>query len=387
MRIKHLIFIAAVAIVTASCAHSFQVQETQQPAIGFGTWAEQLTKARTPGSNEFVNEDDFAVFGFYTKEGNTTVFDNQTVSYNGTTWSYSPLRFWDPTASSYTFFAISPASYGVAGSYAQNGLFTSANEITFAGNDNDILVAEKKVVAAAESTPKYPSTPVEMDFNHIASLVDVRVKMDASLASALISNFSGSTIADVPTTAGLMITDASLVNIQKKGNFAVYSYDGDNKPVIGTTTWGWTLADPQYVGDYVSPVSENHLHVTANTQYSSHVENEDPDVLGQNLFTAPLVLMPQQLLAATQKLHIEYEIITQETPTVVKTTYSANIDIKDFITTDRDDNTGVNVPAYWAPGTHYIYTLTIGANAITFTAQINAWEPQTPVNGYHYLVN
>ena len=94
--------------------------------------------------------------------------------------------------------------------------------------------------------------------------------------------------------------------------------------------------------------------------------------------------MPQQLSDDTQKLHLEYDIITQVSPEILKTSYTADVDLIDFITADKDNNNGTPVPAYWAPGYHYTYTVTIGANAISFTASITNW---TDVNGFNYILN
>ena len=385
MRIKHFILIAAVALVASSCAHSFEAEQTQQPAIGFGTWAEQLTKARAAGSNTFEAGDDFAVYGYYSKtvnqqEQKTTVFDNVTVRASGSpvvTWAYSPLRFWDPTAEKYTFFAVSPASYANEVD-AQTGLFTS-QEVNFDTYNKDILVATKKVVTAAQSAPKYPSTAVELEFNHVAAMVDVKVKMDAALDATLQACFND----QVPSNAGLQITAASLVSITKKGTFAVASYDNQTlKPVIGSTNCGWVASQAQdAAGDYSTTV-QTPLQITQTTSYDQNHEAGQPSGSDQYLFEH-YVLMPQQLAASTQQLHIEYDIITQVTPSVVKTSYSADIDIKDFVLEDKDNNDANSVPAYWAPGYHYTYTLTIGANAITFTASINDWAT---ASGYRYLV-
>lgn len=381
MRIKHFILIAAVAMVASSCAHSFEAQETQQPAIGFGTWGETLTKARAAGSNDFGVGDNFAVYGFYTKgASNTVVFDDVVVTAQNTnplTWKYAPLRFWDPTADSYTFFAVSPASYGTGTNVeAETGLFTSAS-IDFTDHDKDVLVATKKVVTAAGGTPKYSADSVQLQFNHVAAMVDVKVKMDAALAASIASSFDD----DVPATAGLKITSASLLGIHKVGTFTVDHYDGSSfNPVIGTDAWGWAATD-EASGTYTGSTP----FVTAATTYSSNTASSTSGT-PSDLFSN-FILMPQQLLDDTQKLSIAYDIITSLDPEV-KTSYTATIDLKNFIVNDKsnnDDNGGADfVPAYWAPGYHYTYTVTIGANAITFTASINPW---TPESGYRYLLN
>ena len=133
----------------------------------------------------FVNGDDFNVYGFKTiSAANTTVFNGDAVSFDGTDWTYDNLRFWDPNATSYTFYAASPAGK-IASADAQTGDFTS-NSIAFAGNDNDVLVADKKVVTKTGDPAAFAS-PVALVFNHIASLVDFKVKKHAEIAAATVA--------------------------------------------------------------------------------------------------------------------------------------------------------------------------------------------------------
>ena len=219
---KRILILAAVAALTASaCTKSFEAVPTQGSSLGFGTWANVLTKARTAGSSTFVNGDDFNVYGFKTiSSANTTVFNGDVVSFDGTDWTYSDLRFWDTNASSYTFYAASPAGM-IASADAQTGEFTS-NSITFAGNDNDILVADKAVVANADF-----NNLVNLSFNHIASLVDFKVKKHADLAQATVE-----------------ITDFSISNIDNVGTFAVTTaYSVDNHP-----DYSWTAT--AHAGSY-----------------------------------------------------------------------------------------------------------------------------------------
>ena len=373
MRNKQFILIAAVAIVTASCAHSFEAKETQQSAIGFGTWAEQLTKAeaRVPGTNTFKVGDTFNIYGYNTiNSTEKNIFDGDVVEATSgdpaSEWTYSPLRFWDPTASSYTFYAVSPSGilYSAptdAQSGAYNGLFVSTSR-TFNGHNNDNLVATKKEVPNSEY-----AHPVLMQFNHVASLIDVKIKKDAAL----------------PAEAKLKITSASLVNVKSVGAFTVVSYDNSSKKPNTTwtastlTNYPWEATPPMVVGQKTEYSGTAAGTTTGEDQY-----------LFQNF-----VLLHQTLNPADNAptLHIEYKIVTREATTEpavaeISTEYTANIAIKDFVTTDCTNNQG-DSPTYastsWAPGTHYIYTVTIGANAIVFTAEINNWDV---VNGYRYLL-
>lgn len=381
MRMKKLMILAVAAIGLVACSKTFEVNTTEGSPIGFGTWANVMSKAesRVQGTNIFLSGDTFNVYGYKTvSTTSTNVFDGDVVTAKGasagdglavTAWEYSPLRFWDPTADSYTFFAVSPsgkiATAPTAASTGEyTGLFTS-NVITFAGHDNDVLIASKKLVEAAAGTPKYAKTPVQIQFNHAASLIDVKVKKDVAL----------------PAAATLNITAASIIGVQNKGSFTVHHYDGaSSKPVIGTTAWGWAIDGSSTATTYTSTATPVTVSA-ATTEYDGETHVGTTTGTPQDLFTN-FVLMPQDLSAGAQKLHLEYKIITQPEPEIA-TSYTAEVDIKDFVVTDKDNNAAGAVSASWNPATHYTYTVTIGANAINFTASINPW---TDLTGYYYIV-
>ena len=339
---KRILILAAVAALTASaCTKSFEAVPTQGSSLGFGTWANVLTKARTAGSSTFVNGDDFNVYGFKTiSSANTTVFDGDVVSFDGTDWTYSDLRFWDTNASSYTFYAASPAGL-TASADAQTGEFTS-NSITFAGNDNDILVADKAVVANADF-----NNLVNLSFNHIASLVDFKVKKHAEIAAATVS-----------------VTSFQISDIDNVGSFSVSNtYATDSHPDV---TWNATAR-----GMY-----SNTSGVTSVATLPDDIGTDGSDFLINHL-----VAMPQSFRTDSNKqtVTIEYTI-TSGGDTI---TNSATFDLKTFDNEDDKDNEDTLIGG-WEGGKHYTFYITINANAITFSASIADWV--TADNGYHYLL-
>jgi len=356
------------ALATIACSRTYDVKPEAQQEIGFGTWAETMTKARTAGADSFTNGDTFNVYGYNTNGSGTVIFTGDEVSTtNGTTWTYSPLRFWDPTASFYFFYAISPsgvslAATPVATDLAKSGLFASG-DITFSGADNDILVANQKKVAKAS----YSSDPVALVFNHITSKVDFFVKKDATLGS------SGA-------NATVKITSAQLVDVSSVGSFTVKNYT-DEKPVLDAT-YGWTPKGTK--ASYPSSAYTTETEVPAATTYSGVTAGTTTGTVA-NLFgeNAYFVLMPQDLSSATQKLSIAYTITTGTAPNQATTAYTASIPLMSFVNADKTDNDADKIQS-WAPGKHYKYTLTIGANAINFSATITSWGDA--VTGYHYLL-
>ncbi len=340
MRMKKLLIIAAAALLAAACAKTYEVKETSLPEIGFTSWANTLTKARTAGSSTFANGDNFNVYGFKTiSAANTTVFDGDVVSYDGTDWTYSGLRFWDPNATSYTFYAVSPSGM-LANADAESGEFTS-NSITFAGNDNDVLVADKKVIPQANFGDE-----VELSFNHIASLVDFKVKKHSEIAAATVA-----------------VTSFQISNIDNVGTFSVNDAYTSNHPVV---TW-----NPTARGAY-----SNTSGVTSVATLPSNIGTDGSDFLINHL-----VAMPQTFRTDSniQTVTIEYSI-TSGGDTIANT---ATFNLKTFDNVDDKDNEDTLIGG-WEGGKHYTFYITINANAIVFTASITDWV--TPNNGYHYLV-
>lgn len=372
MRMKKLVVLAAAAIAAVACTRTFDMAPVNQQAIGFSTWADVMTKARANSNDNtaFQSGDVFDIYGFKTVGGtNHVVFDGDdviaTVSGSTVTWDYAPHRFWDPAASSYTFFAVLPAG-NLATAPAETGLFVS-NDIPF--NDptnfsNDILVADKKVVTGTGTIAPYSySNPVEMQFNHVASSVDLLVKQDNTLGDAVVK-----------------VTALSLLNIHNSGHFTVSEY-ATNVPTVT-----WTEASPASKlnsGEYVvlnASSDTDDVTATGKTTYDSHSASNT--VTAAPIFQG-YVFMPQDITATEQQIKLSYTIqVGTEAPNVYT---DIVFDIRDFMTTDTDNNSGTRITT-WAPKTRYIYTMTIGANAIQFTASVKNWEA-TDVNGYHYLVN
>ena len=383
MRMKKLMILAVAAIALVACSRTFETHQATGQAIGFGTWTETMTKAYT---STWADGDAFSVFGTKTVASQTVVFDDQPVVYDGTTskWGYTPIQYWDLSASNYTFYAVLPfvdgnsdnkndilAAEANAGDYAKEGLFVTS-EITFNApttNNQDILVANK--YSRDKGATAMSTSSVDLVFNHMASLVDLKVKMDASLAS-------------IANTVTISVTDADLTDIYTKGSFVVTGYDASTKKPTYAGTFGWTLDDDTTPteGDYPASATLP-LAVTSETTYTGgNATTTTPEA--QDLFTS-YVLMPQDL-NNNQKLTLSYTITTKDSADNEATaTYSdIEIPLKNFVKADNTSNDGTAVTG-WRPGYHYTYYVTIGAAAIEFTATVNDWVDAA--GGYHYLIN
>ena len=395
---KRYIIIAAAALIAVSCAKHFDVGTTSEQTIGFGTWTETLTKARTQGSGTFTVGDDFAVYGskiVTSPASTTTVFNDDVVSMTAAgvpgTWTYSPTRYWDQNTDSYVFYAISPATVGTQADDTNGSTDVSPSTgafvtraITFAGNDNDILVADKETVLKAAY-----GTTVELDFNHVASLVDFKVAKAGTLHDAIVK-----------------ITGFTLGNIQNVGKLTVNSdynaavYGGTNGPVAtwsndGTGSYVPASGVTAVKGDDDNDISADHpLSIVEDTNFSVPAEPTDGN---STMVINNLIVKPQTFVAPTdranpadasnstaQKLTISYTITTTDANSGTSTnTYESTLWLSDFdIINDRDqEDTKVGS---WDTGKHYTFYITIDSTPIVFGARVNDWTVGT---GYHYLIN
>lgn len=390
---KKVLILAIAATALVACAKSFDKSTSQGQAIGFGTWAETMTKAisdpRVAGTNTFGVGDSFAVYGYKAMTDNSdphTVFDDDAVEMTvaGTpgTWVYSPLRFWDKNYDKYIFYAISPSSVGTAATVnPQTGEITSAS-ISFSGKNvaSDVLVADKKTVLKAN----YGSV-VELNFNHVASLVDFKVSKAPNLKDATVK-----------------VTAFSIDNIENAGVLSVNN--AYNASVYGSTptglnpvaTWSTGNATGSYgPGDGATTVTlGTGLEIAQNDAFTNFDGNDngEPAAAKATYIINNLIVKPQPLTAPTDatvftetkpQLSITYTITTGSGSSESTTEYSSKLWLSDFDVLNNNAQTDTKVGS-WATGKHYVFYITLDANPIVFGASITDWVVS---NGYHYLLN
>ncbi len=129
----------------------------------------------------------FKVWGFKnvsTSSDWTTVFDGTTVSSSnfGSTWTYSPLRYWDANAQ-YKFYAAAPAQNA-------NGTITFADNTICVNNvhsakksDSDVeCKVQRGVYSAWGSSPRI----VEFTLSHIMANLVVKIKTSDALSGCTV---------------------------------------------------------------------------------------------------------------------------------------------------------------------------------------------------------
>jgi len=372
---RYIFLVVAVALATVSCSKTYDTNKNagEGTAITLGSWTNTLTRAatgRTIGGNAFASGDYFFVYGY--TSGAQTPFDGTKVSTaNGTAWTYSPIRFWDRNNDYYDFYAVSPSedTYAdvddiVDSHEVTDGTFETVS-LTLSGKDNDILVADQKHVLKAAY-----GQDVQLNFRHAAALFDLKVRKGNGIGN----------------NGVLKVTAVSLESIDSEGSFEVTGYNAsDHATAPYKANIEWTATDQASYGpgDGVNAVTT----ISAETPITTD---------GDQFLINNLVVMPQDFVAAKQQLKISYTITTdaggsnEQTNTFTDKTYDLILFDKTDYPTDDDTNTAGNQyndgtkVSGWAAGVHYIYTITIDAEAINFTAEMEPWATD---NGYYYILN
>lgn len=159
--------IAAFVLLTGSCTNDNEPMATDPNAIAF------QTSVQTRAVKEsFGQGDSFTVWGGYDNNA-TNVFDDETVTYNGTNWSYSGgTRYW-VSGKTYDFYAVYPTD--VNASCDANGTIIVTN---FNSTDTDLMTAEATIMSGSNQT-------VPFTFRHELAQVQVVAQCDAGVTATL----------------------------------------------------------------------------------------------------------------------------------------------------------------------------------------------------------
>ena len=142
--------------------------------IQFGISADLDVESKTVIDNSNVTGFSFFALGNLTVDGEqqTNLFgeNGSIVSYGTDSWSYSPLRYWQP--GSYEFAAVMPFIAGYTPSFSASNQLTlnfGTNGFNLASSQADLMVAfDSRTVQSASA-----ATPVDFNFDHQLALVTI----------------------------------------------------------------------------------------------------------------------------------------------------------------------------------------------------------------------
>ena len=260
--------IAAVAALTlVSCSsddlNSLSDNSSKNEAISFdgylgrsavavnGTRGSVLDKPALQNSTE-----GFGVFSKYTGTASFPNFDNQKVTWQGTKWTYSPLKFW-PTQGQIDFFAYAP--------FVENKTLNNASfEFAVAA---DVAKQTDLLWANAKGQEKTDKEPVTFTFNHALSRLGYTVK--------LYGNYSSEDATNKATFKLNQITLAGSADGNKPAFYKTATIDLSKAPSEGP--WSNQSSDKQKF-DWVSTPYD----LTSTVAYNPDKDNNYLFVIPQN---------------------------------------------------------------------------------------------------------
>lgn len=169
---KKIFAIALAVAAFAACNKAEVVESAPAAAIAFeNAFVDNATKAATDITK--VNLSDFGVYGTVKKGENAAlIFNNQTVTKSGDTYTYSPVQYWIEGAQ-YTFSAYAPftnakwAFAPAASKDAYNGTLSFNNAAALGEQDLLFAVADRETDPTINVAP----TAVSFTFGHLLSKV------------------------------------------------------------------------------------------------------------------------------------------------------------------------------------------------------------------------
>lgn len=388
MKQNYFIGLIACAALTMTGCSNEEINAPQQSqgnnAIEFSTYlgrnAQGSRGTETNDASIKKNEKNggFGVLAYYTKQDDFNITNhtpnfmwNQQVTYKGTNWEYTPVKYW-PTkvGDKVSFFAYAP--YAANGN--DKGIVLSSNSETGAPTATitlpDDLSQTIDFVAAVQMNKIHDNSTsannnVSFTLKHEMTRVKVQAKLDKSVYSS-----------DPKHKTFVVIKNVTFNN---KGQFyksGIYTFSTDDKK---RGTWTTTDNATAYSLDLNNVMKKETIKVTGAKGESGSGDyqkgeagiklvNTDPVPLfkdDQYLFLIPVANLTDGSATAT----IEYDIVTEDSQLAVG--YSCTNAIKT-----------VKLPAgTLKQGISYNYIFTIKLDEIVLNAEVKGWdEPASDSN-------
>lgn len=338
-----LIALAALAFV--GCAKD-EVKSSVDNAIEFGTYLGR--DAQTKGSvfdTETMQGENvgFGVFAYYTDEerysaaATPNFMNNQQVTYNGSAWTYAPVKYWPNEATDYvSFFAYAPyrAGFSVPTSGDPIISFAVGTDVT---NHIDLVAAENTHIDCQKQAV---NDVVKFTFKHALSRVGFKVEAVMDEVNDQKNGDKDDDNQDNP------ITDRTTISVQEVeliGNF----YTTGKLNLNGAV---WTPDEDGKTGSYT-------LKAEDFTDIAKAV-TIDPEVLNKD--TEYMMLIPTKTIAV--KVRVKYTVTTADD----KLSGGASV-VENDITSDEFAFT-------FDQGKAYTFVLHLGLTSVKLDAEVAEWE-------------
>ena len=334
MKKSFLLLIAAALL--AACSSNEMLVETEDVPIGFSrVYIDKSTKAIRKGPYTTDNfgyvGNTFGVIGYKTTatQTNAKVFNDVKVEYQtglsapfaATDWAYSPLVYWDKTATQYSFFAYAPHSGDFTGTVALGSndattfSITGFKQATTVANQIDLMT---DLTNQNNVTANIGTNDVKFTFGHILSNINVTMAVSAALKADETDN-------------PVSVETVTLGTITMDGSYA-----------WNTDAYKWTLSTSSPTTQLFS-ATQSSGNVFASKALTA-TPAEVPGLTG-------MLMIPQKDVG-TYQIYVKYKIKDE----VFERTIALSAFKKDV----------TKILAAWEPGYQYTYNIVIGPTPILF---------------------
>lgn len=214
---KSMFMMGMVVAALASCTNEDVVSIPSSKAIGFDAFVGNTTKAVTPIDLPGLKGDDggFYVFGGY--ETLPSVFNNTHITWNGSSWEYSPLSYWKE-GESYKFAAYAPALNVTPTFDYESGTLTFKDVKSDMDNQKDFIAAQLLDAITAQASG---NAPVQFTFRHAMAMIKISLK-NGFRDGVKVQIANGFTVSGINTQGDFVTTTGSAgtwSNVDTKADF------------------------------------------------------------------------------------------------------------------------------------------------------------------------
>lgn len=360
-----LIFTAVTVFVACSKTDKLNDNNVEPQAIGFSkVYIEKNTKAYNTVSDLEKANNTFGVYGYKTtaSAGEQKIFGERQGEDAGVKvtfgsgenadWTYTPTRYWDKVASSYSFYAYLPHEDQISSNVTNVRFDDSTKKLSINGfkqttSQATMIDLMTDLTSKVDMTTGIGQNDVEFTFKHILSNINIRMAISADLKADETAN---------PVT----VNSVTIGAIKMDGSYA-----------YNTSDYVWSLTNPQTTAATTFNAEQTDNNKVFDARVLKAIDDQltgggtlSADKVDAQASAVPaltdLLFIPQTVID-DYVINVEYLIDTQK--------YNKTIKLKDFLKTT--DDTALST---WEPGHKYTYVLVIGPTPILFdVAGITGW--------------
>lgn len=350
---KILLMTAICATALVGCTNNDETPEQQE--LNFSPLSYKSTRAIISGTTYGIDDPTFGVFAYHsasaTNDWNTNgasaplYINNAEISYNSTSeiWKSATAAYW-PLSGSLTFIAYSPKTVNATCATATKILTVTDFQVA----KTDYITIGTHANTQADLLYSLPSAATGLSANNTTytpggtSAQGVPIVFRHALSQVLVN---------VNVADDYENTEFKVKSIKLKGM-------GDKATFTVTPTFGAAYAEAAAWGTTSTSIEQT-IFPIGNSTDPSEVLDEEGAQIGTNI-----LVMPQTLLASTQRLEIEYQMT--KTDVNVTTSTTKTVDLRTSTFTKFDINKRVTL---------YV---SLSADEIQYAPSVADWSDQNP---------